>query len=353
MLLSPMRRVGFIALAFVVCLSLLEFSCWCVELLAPPAPQQSLPPPDPMRSTAQLDANLIHRQAQEPIRVELTPDPQLGWMPAPSAFKDEHDLVGRHDLGLRSPDPLPPLPEEVRLFSLGDSSIWGTGVNLRQTFTFVAAQAIGQAWHRPASGIVGGVPGYNSTQSYNLLDKVGPMVAPTWVVVANMWSDLGRRQLLDTVPPSSLSIAFKHFATYREATRLFAPFLRQRKIRFLTNRKDIGTTGHTMNSQYNYIADLHGMADWAKQHNARVVFVELPAPIDWDGAGVPETVASFRDCMAMVAAETGALLVDGPAYFKAHGADTSYFLDQVHPDDRGHYLLGQALAETIVRTGAP
>lgn len=334
-------------------LTVLEVGSRGLEPTSPAITTQTLPPPDPAHSTPELAANLAEKQAHEPIRVALTPDPELGWMPAPTETQSNGPPGAPHTLGLRSPDPAPLEPGEIRLFALGDSSIWGTGVNLSRTFTVIAADALGQAWSRPTSGIVGGVPGHDSTQSRLLLERVGEDVAPSWLIVANMWSDLGRSQLIDNAPPTDLTRALQHIATYRQASRLLAPFLQERRIRFIASRADVGSGEATRSTQADYIADLRKMAAWAERHGAHVVFLQLPAPIDWDVAPPPETVTSFRACMSLVARETGAVLVDGPAYFKAHHADTSFFLDQVHPDDRGHYLLGQAVAAAIAAAGPP
>lgn len=350
---SAGRRLGFAFVVTFAVLGALEGVCRLIELGAAPSATQTLPPPDPLHGTPQLTANLRERQANEPIRVALQPDPELGWMPAPSELLSAEQPNAAHTLGLRSPDPDPLVSGEVRLLALGDSSIWGTGVNLGQTFTAVAARGLQTAWRRPVTGVVGGIPGYNSQQSRLLLERVGERVAPSWLVVANMWSDLGRRQLVDTAAPSPMAAQLDHLAIFRQTSRLLAPWLRVRRVRFLAGRADIGTPEESRSTQAGYLADLRAMADWASAHHARVLFLMLPAPIDWDVAPPPDQLLTFRDCMRLVAEERHGVLVDGPAWFKAHGADTSYFLDQVHPDDRGHYLLGEAIAAAITKAGPP
>jgi lysophospholipase L1-like esterase len=69
--------------------------------------------------------------------------------------------------------------------------------------------------------------------------------------------------------------------------------------------------------------------------------------MDLDLGLPPETVLEYRQALRLVGAEAGATVIDGPAYFQSNGATIGHFLDQVHPSDAGHALLGAAVAEAL------
>ena len=81
---------------------------------------------------------------------------------------------------------------------------------------------------------------------------------------------------------------------------------------------------------------------------ARPAFLLLPAFLDVQSA-VPPVIAAYRQAMIEAARDHQAILIDGAAAFRAAEADASWFLDAVHPSDRGHETLGEALAASILQ----
>jgi len=78
---------------------------------------------------------------------------------------------------------------------------------------------------------------------------------------------------------------------------------------------------------------------------ARVVLVEEPVRRD-----VPrEPLHPFRDAMAEVAERTGAALLRPEPVLDAHGRDV--FVDVVHPNPRGHWLIAVELATLLQERG--
>ena len=75
----------------------------------------------------------------------------------------------------------------------------------------------------------------------------------------------------------------------------------------------------------------------------------LPAPMDFNTGPPPETIQRYREVMRMVARSARAPLLDGPAYFRRQGANITHFKDQIHPNRKGHQLLGRGLAEIVGR----
>jgi hypothetical protein len=196
------------------------------EAADPPAPPP--PPPQPGR-LEDLDARLpglatAQRQdLQDLPTLELVQDPVRGWSLRPDQVaRDGGVLVRVNALGLRGAD-LPPRadPDELRLLTLGDSSIFGYGVSEDQVFGAVAAAALTRPG-RPAHAANGGMHGYTSDQSLRILKHTGPRLEADWVVIANLWSDL---YASETPAPEEPRRGRVPLASYRLALRALAPLL--------------------------------------------------------------------------------------------------------------------------------
>ena len=217
-----------------------------------------------------------------------------------------------------------------------------------QVFSSVAATELSSRWNRTVVGVIGGIPGYSTGQAMGLQLQVEAKIAPSWVVIGALWSDV----LSHTTAPT-LS-APSHFATYRVATLLLSPWLTTQRVRFLNTRADVSKPGDAARTGINqYIANLRALAARAKADGARPAFLILPAPMDLDSAAPPENVSSYRAAMRAIAAELDAPLVDGVALAKAHGATLAWWSDQVHPSSLGHRELGMALADALAGVGPP
>jgi len=58
-------------------------------------------------------------------------------------------------------------------------------------------------------------------------------------------------------------------------------------------------------------------------------------------------VLQYRAVQPHIADDHGLTLIDGPDWFRDQGATLGHFLDQVHPSDAGHALLGEAVARAV------
>lgn len=270
-----------------------------------------------------------------------------GWTLPPSRTEAYGATVMRFNaLGMRGPDYGAKAPGEVRILSWGDSSILGLGVMETQVFTAVAASHLSETWGRPVVQVIGGIPGYTTTQSLQLQARVEAGLAPDWVVIGNLWSDVLQSNTAPTVGEAS------PFATYRVATILLAPWLATRKVRFLDQTSDLSDAGHSARTPLtDYGHNLQTLAAKAKADGAKVAFLMLPAPLDLDEGALPDVIVTYRAAMRKVAADLGAPLVDGPQLAHDHHATLAWWSDQVHPSTLGHQELGVALAEALGPVG--
>ena len=327
------RRLAYSALAVGLGLGTVELSAAVAERTVL-AREQPLPSP----GAPQLPVVEGHSA------IPLAADGRKGWGLARGGSARVNEL------GLRGADLAEPVGDEVRLLTLGDSSIYGDGVDEGQVFEQVAAAALSRSWGRTVRGVNGGVPGYDTGQSLGLLARVGEAVQPDLVVVANLWSDVFAGEHHKRAQGPGLedwTTPLRAFATWRVTRTLLAPWLASRRVGFAVDPSRIGSLseeGGTRTSLQAYVAGLNALADRSEELGAQVVFVVLPAPLDFDEVPPPEAVAAFRGAMAAVAEQRGALLLDGPARFPADGGSPGEFQDQVHPAASGHARVGRLLA---------
>lgn len=337
------RRLVFTALTTLVLLGLVEGTAAVLERTVY-VRVQPLPVPGAKRLP------IVDGHAAIP----LTEDPDQGWGLTPgTTMPSAIETLRVNELGLRGPAIEQREDDEVRILTLGDSSIFGDGVPESSVLGQVAAQELAERWGRPVTTVNGGIPGYDCTQSRGVLTRVGETVGPDFVVVANLWSDVfpadahGRVERPRMVEARS---TLRSFATYRVARMMLDPWLASRQVGFASDPSRIGSLGPdnpTRTLLESYAENLHEMVDDIESLNAQPVFLVLPAPIDFDIGGVPTTVVTFRAAMAAVAHARGAPLLDAPEQFVEGGGSPADFRDQVHPSTSGHARLGRLLADLL------
>lgn len=285
-------------------------------------------------------------------QVEMFEDDRGTWTLPPSSQRKEGNIwVRTNQYGLRGPQIGTLETGELRMLTLGDSSIFGVEVEERYVFSSVAAEDLKTRLQVPVNAYIGGVPGYDSQQALQNLQRLAPVLHLRWAVIGSLWSDVFRNDDVKQMQSrQSVREPMRAFATWRVLRWWLSPWLAAQKVRWINSRMDIGSLdneGHpprVILSQY--LANLRAMVTTCKQNNIQPAFLMLPAPMDFDKVPPPETVMAYRAAMASVAQESGAPLLDGPALFKKTGGMND-FLDQVHPSRSGHAKLGHALAELL------
>ena len=325
------------------------------------APERTLPLPRPGDNAAFLaQAAKVRDQLGG---IPMVRDDASGWGLPPDRLILSGNVPCRiNTLGLRGPE-LGPLPAgEERLLSLGDSTVFGDGVPESQVFSQVAAELLTKRWQRPVQGVIGGVPGHDSAQSLARLREKGAAIAPTWVIIANLWSDVYKDNgfLRPSAAVEAVRSPLTTLASYRVLRLALAPYLLRQKVGWIASMEgDVGAGGiggadaRSRVLLRDYVIHLRAIAALAGTLGARPAFLALPAPIDLDPAGAPPDILEYRAAMHAVATELDAPFVDGAAWFQAHGGTIGHFADQVHPNAFGHALLGAAVADTLGGTGDP
>ncbi len=366
--LSLIRKILFSLVATFALLLMVEGVCRLIEPHFFPW-KRSIPLPAPAApGSEELREKLAEIRRKAPpalsnhIPIPLQEDPDRGWALTPNSRYVMDGISFRvNSQGLRGAE-IPPLtPGEIRLFTLGDSSIYGSSVREDEVFSSVTAAILSRVWNRKVVGVIGAVPGHDSGQSLQTLRLVGEQVHPTWVIVGNLWSDVYRRdgahsilEDLAYLPPVKQRL--RGYATYRIMWQLLSPWLNSQKVRWIQSREDVGNLQDGPGTRVpieEYVANLRAIVAESRKLGARVAFLVLPAPLDFDQVPPPTTVQAYRFAMRHLAEDIGAPLVDGPALFKEAQVPLTYFLDNVHPAPEGHRLLGEALAQALMEVGPP
>ena len=330
--------------------------------------------------------------------VPMPYDPYLIWHLIPR-FQGEN--LGVHvfhnSAGLRSPEIPRHKPEGTRrILLLGDSTTYGHGVRSGFTLRDRLEQGLREALKEPRIEVInGGVPGYSSLQSLNLLKRIGIHFEPDVVVILNLWSDCIFDRFTDEsviygegwtktvkkiwqsadealAPRSALYCVLKTrvFKRWQQTCQGLPPLCApppeeapgnqtRDGVRYQNVRQPGASTPQVQHSRVSvadYTHNLEAMTRYARRHGAEVVFVN-PA-IEYDigrGEGkqpTPEQFAPYRRALAETASRLRVPLVDMAEAFRAETARSAQardrlFMDIVHPTEFGDAVMTDALLPVV------
>lgn len=271
-------------------------------------------------------------------------------------------------------------PGLVRIYLSGDSSVFGDGVAYDRTFGEILSRLLKPRLPAPrgVEVINGGVPGFSTVQSIARMEESGWATRPDILVIANLWSDAARADFADSLrlernrhspwlrTQLALDRTLNGLATYRFGKcMLLAP----RQIgRVDSQGVPVGLPRRVPPDDYG--RNLRHLVVGARQRGAFPVLLLLPHVTDQLSLGGAEIRAmrsdlraqgrvemeqDYRDVMRTVARDTQTPLID--CVRRVADVPVLLFLDDVHPNEQGHALIGSELAdrlsETPVLRGSP
>ena len=303
-------------------------------------------------------ANPVPRMGDIPAATEgadtlMRGNPWLLWELIPGDHFEQGGHVHVNAAGFRGPERAP--KERTRLLAVGDSSVYGFGLDDNEVFT-----ARLEAAH-DADFINAAVPGYSTFQSLNLLRGRALDLEPDVLLVGNLWSDnnfdsfVDRELLADYAGWVESPVA--HIRHGLEGSALFRGLdWNMRVSRREGSARTVGwqpgseapRSGKRRVSILDYATNLSHFCSIMHQRQGGVIFLLLPNREDLSQRAPSPAWRPYRTAMLEVARACGAPLVDGPAAFQTSGstADT-LFIDQMHPSAAGHALLAEAVAATL------
>ena len=276
----------------------------------------------------------------------MQPDELLGWSPRPG----ERRMFGAprktsiNALGTRNPEPGPLQEGEQRLLTLGDSTVFGVLVNDEAVFSSVAARRLSQQPGKDFSAFNAGVPGYSSEQARRLLQHRLSEVAVDYLIIATLWSDSQPGGVPDAMAfPERVTLPQRMLGGLGLHRLLSGMIHGWRPTAVEWRLQD--SSGGRRGPLSAYSSNLRQLARIARARGAAPVYLLLPSDRDLTSQPLEPPRPAYREAMAQVAADEGALLVDGAAPFR--GGPPSLMADDVHPTAAGHRLLGETLADAL------
>lgn len=295
----------------------------------------------------------------------LPGNPYLLWEMVAGEREEMGVAVTVNAHGFRGPPIQTDKPEGTkRILIVGDSTVYGHGVGQTATFAHLLDASLG-----PSIEVINlGVPGYSSAQSLNLLSLRGWKLHPDLVIVASLWSDNNFDAFVDKELLSEQA-AFQsgwsgQFIDVLQNLALYRWL--DWKLRLEARADEVNTVGWILGQQpsggmrrvevNDYAANLQRFADEARQRNAEVLFLGFANSVDL-GAETDGAIAwpLYREVMTTIAKHNGAPMVNiGPVFEAANQPWQDLFIDELHPSERGHELIAEALTVSLndwVETG--
>lgn len=289
-------------------------------------------------------------------RMALPPSPAQGldrdllWEVEPGPQNLHATQTTVNALGLRGPEIVQPKPDGTRrLFSLGDSSVFGFGIQDGKVFTDVAARSLGM------EPVIGAMPGYSSLQARAVLDRQGDAVEPDIVVIATLWSDNNFDGFVDEELKASRSGAGAAVAGLFAQSGLFRAGSMALGVQ-AHNEVGFGTLaqnprlGRRRVALQDYVANLEALVETTVSLGGEPIFLMLANEVDVAAVEGYRAWEPYREAMRQVAARHGCPLVEAAPMFAGR---RGVLLDRMHPSEQGHRLLGDAVASAVRKQGWP
>ena len=122
-----------------------------------------------------------------------------GWLRPAPGFEGEITVAGRtthvelNSLGMRGPEIPPPRDGELRVLAVGDSLVFGFGVEMDESFTYLLESALAERSGRPVLTRIAAAPGLGTFDLSGVIasvrDSFRPDVVLVGVTLANDLSD--------------------------------------------------------------------------------------------------------------------------------------------------------------------
>lgn len=241
----------------------------------------------------------------------------------------------------------------LRALTLGDSSIFGHGLPAEQTLHASLRRALSERGVE-ADVLCGGVPGYSTEQSLELLFELGEELAPDLLVLGGLWSDYQQESFHDREFIASARSPAASLRRWMVANSALAAWMEgERAGRTSMPVSWVKEPSLDMDSRVpldQYVDNQRRLADWAADHGAEVVTLAPCHRMRFMGGQHP-----WEPWFEALEANPGALAhVDACSVLRSQAlAGDQAFLDDLHPTAASNEAYGQALAAALVEAGWP
>lgn len=265
-------------------------------------------------------------------RTNFAAHPERGWtLPISSSFEFFGARAQTNRLGLRSPEPQ--VDPALRVLVLGDSTVFGHGVEDGETFSAQLARRTG------ADVQNAGVPGYTCLQSADRYDDLAAVLAPDILIIYTLHNDVRKLTAGDEV--------WVNRSATSGMLRLLSTAQRWLKVR----------RGESRVSLSQYRRCLSRLTARQQQRGGQTLLI---APFDWRhlkrrgkalGSGRGDQ-RPYRDILAEFEEQPGLTFLDlTDTAWAGDASSTVLMLDQVHPAAPGHQRIAAQIQQTLTSAG--
>lgn len=279
-------------------------------------------------------------------------DPELGFAPVPGSEVAGFKL-NKH--GLRGPLlSTKKTPGRFRILYIGDSTCWGLGVKLVDSFAALATRLIAEDNpNRRVEYILGAFPGYSSYQSKIMLKKLLPMEPDLVVFYVGANNDHTRaRYFKDSDIPlrsARLNATWHKIHLLRLiesfSDKIYRKFLRKLRTRDAKARVPIKE----------FHENVTEMVKSVIKHEAHVII--LIPPYSNHRLNRHPTIPKYQNSLETIARNFNVPFIKLQNIFESYEENLVYFSDLYHFNELGHkltaYEIQRILAEELIveRTG--
>lgn len=297
-------------------------------------------------------------------KLVLEADPFLLWDMPEGERREQGVTVHVNSHGMRAKEFVTPKPRNLhRVLAIGDSSVYGFGVEDDQVFT----QVLEKHFDGKVEVLNAGVGGYSTVQSLRFLYKKLDIIQPDLLIIGNLWSDNNfdsfvDKELLEAYAGKREPLTrgvyryMSYSRLFRSIDYLVRPAQRPETANKLTWMPGHGKPDGRRRVELNdYASNLDRMSKMMVSRGGEVLFLTLANRQDVEGGGGPFAAWDpYRQAMRDTAARYGSDVLEVAPLFKASGlSGDALFWDQMHPTAEGHKRIGDALAKMLKGRGWP
>ncbi len=278
-------------------------------------------------------------------------DPLLFWRMRPNVVIDGDRST--NSLGLRGPDIPPKGPDEYRVLSLGESTTFAPALANSESYSSLLQSRLAEFDSRQVRVINAGVPGYSLFQGYTYLLYFGLALEPDMVITYFGFNDFlpitfrSQRDALSAKSPRAL--------TDRQLLELRTQWPSRMGF-WLLERSNLARARVFRDRQTTQ--QVESMSDHPRvpEQDRRWILAELQRLAKEVGFHLVVVVPwylEFDEHIPLLRESTGSkeqlTVVDLPQRL-AHLSEERalYFRDQVHPNRRGHQIIAEEIAASLV-----
>lgn len=235
-----------------------------------------------------------------------------------------------------------------RIMILGDSSAFGYGMNQHETFAEELQRLLKKKYPSLNIQVINGaVPGYTTYASKEFFLKKGIKFEPDVIIAAHNndpnldWDEDKNRAPSPVIAPL-LTVLYRS-GIYMAVRRQVLNYKYNKSAHFYKAPSE--DYGVRRVNEKDYKENFETILNTAKSKGIKTMVVSMPLMEDED-----PVLLRYRQIMKETALENGGEFVDIFSKWQRFDAE-NLFLDDVHPNEAGHMVIAQTLAEALVNTG--